>query len=75
MIKTFNWLDLGNKCEIYVFTKKKKKKKRKKKGITADITIRNLSYRFSKRKEKQKYDMSEISLFQSKKQNFLVKWN
>ena len=27
MIKTFNWLVLRNKCEIYLFTKEMKKKK------------------------------------------------
>ena len=29
MVKTFNWLVLGNKCEIYLFTKEMKKEKRK----------------------------------------------
>ena len=28
MIKTFNWLVLGNKCEIYLLTKEMKKKKK-----------------------------------------------
>ena len=28
MIKTFNWLVLGNKCEIYLLAKEMKKKKR-----------------------------------------------
>ena len=28
MIKTFNWLVLGNKYEIYLFTKEMKKKKK-----------------------------------------------
>ena len=27
MIKTFKWLVLATKCEIYLFTKEKKKKK------------------------------------------------
>ena len=47
-----NLLVLGNKCEIYLFTKKKKKKKKKKK----DNTTGNLSYhrKFSNRKKKKK---------------------
>ena len=44
MIKIFDWLVLGNKCEIYLFTKEIKK-------IT-DMTHGNLSYHwtFSNRK-------------------------
>ena len=30
MLKTFNWLVFGNKCEIYLFTKEIKKKKQMK---------------------------------------------
>ena len=50
-IKTFNWLVLGNKCEIYLFTKEKKKKK----GNTTDMTLGSLSYHemFSNRGEKE----------------------
>ena len=39
MIKAFDWLVLGNKCEIYLFTKEMKEKK---KGNMTDMTLRNL---------------------------------
>ena len=51
MIKTFNWLVLGNKWEIYLFTKEMKKKKK------VNMTLENLLYHtmFSNRKKgKQK---------------------
>ena len=51
MIKTFNWIVFGNKCEIYLFTKEMKKKVN-----TTDMTLGNLSYRkmFSNRNKKKK---------------------
>ena len=75
MIKTFNWQVLGNKCEIYLFTKEMKKKE--KKGNTIDMTLGNLSFhrKFLNRNKVRKYDMIFEIYFVSifKKILFVVK--
>ena len=70
MIKTFNWLVLENKCEIYSFIKEMKKKKEN----TTNMTLGNLLYWMFTNKKKGKYDMmTEIYLFQFSKNTFCGK--
>ena len=68
------WLDLGNKCEMYLFIKEMKKKIT---GNMTDITLRNLSYHriISNIKKGGEYMMSEIYLFQFSKNTFSGKIN
>ena len=63
MIKTFNWLVLGNECEIYLFIKEMKKKKIEMQQIW-HLEIFHIRKCFQIEKGGGEYDtMSEIYLF------------
>ena len=67
MIKTFNWLVLGNKYEIYFFYKRNEEKEKEKNVNTTDMTLGNLSYH----RKKEKYDLMSEIYFSFQKNTFL----